>query len=46
MEPEKLEGYTCDVKGVEVQASKHTSLEALPKVLIIHLKVYGQLLYF
>ncbi len=38
MEPEKLEGYTCDT-GVEVQASKYASLEVLPRVLIIHLKV-------
>jgi len=41
MEPEKLEGYTCDVRGVEVQAFKHTSLEALPRVLIIHFKRFA-----
>eukprot|EP00026_Physarum_polycephalum_P002095 Phypoly_transcript_02099.p1 GENE.Phypoly_transcript_02099~~Phypoly_transcript_02099.p1 ORF type:complete len:934 (+),score=200.22 Phypoly_transcript_02099:155-2956(+) len=41
MEPEKLEGYTDDVRGVEVQASKHTSLETLPKILIIHFKRFA-----
>jgi len=45
MEPEKLEGYhyTDDVRGVtmEVQAVKHTSIEALPKVLVLHLKRFA-----
>lgn len=41
MEPEKLEGYTDDTRGVEVQASKQTTIEALPRVLIIHLKRFA-----
>jgi ubiquitin C-terminal hydrolase len=38
MSPEMLEGYTCSKRNVEIHASKQTTLEQLPKVLILVLK--------
>jgi len=41
MSPEQLEGYTCSKRNVEVQAQKQTTIEQLPRVMMLHLKRFA-----
>ena len=36
--PEHLDGFISPSKGIRVEATKQTTLERLPPILIIHLK--------
>lgn len=40
-EPERLEGYTLESTSETVEARKHVLLEALPLVLVLHLKRFS-----
>ena len=37
---EPLTGYVCSKTGQEVEASRQTTLEELPPILILHLKCF------
>lgn len=37
---EPLTGYVCSKTGLEVEASRQTTLEELPPILILHLKCF------
>lgn len=40
MSKESLSGFVCSKTGQEVEASRQTTLEELPAVLILHLKCF------
>lgn len=40
-EPERLEGYTLESSSEAIEARKHVLLEALPQILVLHLKRFS-----